>query len=183
MGTSVINVRGRDRAGLLADPGFVYVGRRARGGWPDSPWGNPFRLSMWTIGDGARQVLGETGQRISATIAHLALVTSTDDADPGRDFWPDVGAPPIGELLAYRDFVRSNIGALAGKTLGCWCCDVPDGRRSRGPDRLCHAVTLARLADGDPDLTGERRARGKRRRGTRARRGPVPAPDPQGRLF
>jgi hypothetical protein len=42
MTTRVINVGGRDRALLLADPDFVYVGRRTRG-WPASPWGNPYR--------------------------------------------------------------------------------------------------------------------------------------------
>lgn len=40
--TTVITVRSRDRAALLADPSFVYVGRRCAG-WLASPWGNPFK--------------------------------------------------------------------------------------------------------------------------------------------
>jgi hypothetical protein len=45
MTTRVINVGDRDRAELLSDPDFVYVGRRTRG-WPDSPWGNPYRVGQ-----------------------------------------------------------------------------------------------------------------------------------------
>jgi hypothetical protein len=41
MSTRVIKVSVRDRTELLADPDFVYVGRRTRG-WPASPWGNPY---------------------------------------------------------------------------------------------------------------------------------------------
>jgi hypothetical protein len=41
--TTVISVRGRNHAVLLADPGFVYVGRAVRWTqWEASIWGNPF---------------------------------------------------------------------------------------------------------------------------------------------
>ena len=41
--TTVISVRGRSHAELMEIEGFVYVGRRCRG-WPDSIWGNPWRV-------------------------------------------------------------------------------------------------------------------------------------------
>jgi Domain of unknown function (DUF4326) len=44
----VLNARGMNPDQL--PPGAVYIGRRARGGWPATKWGNPFKLPK----DGSR---------------------------------------------------------------------------------------------------------------------------------
>jgi hypothetical protein len=115
---------------LLADPDFVYVGRRTRNGWPESPWGNPFKLSKFE-GD----ELSQRAQAVSR-FAHLVI-----DPDMPAD---------LESLRSKRDFIRAHYRELAGKTLGCWCCDLdgpPPG--GYGDGQLCHAVILARLADGE----------------------------------
>jgi hypothetical protein len=51
-------------------------------------------------------------------------------------------------------FLRSRLGELRGKVLGCWCCDW-DGHGE--PAVPCHAVVLARLADAPPERDAPRR--------------------------
>jgi hypothetical protein len=184
--TRVINVRGRDRAELEADPDFVYVGRRTRGGWPDSPWGNPFHVSAYRREEGMSDQDHEFKARICSVLAYVALVTPESDPlgpgfdyyfDPERDYRPGVPIPSREELRAYRELVRSNIASLRGKTLGCWCCDVSEQPRTGwGADQACHAVILARLADGDPSLLREKKRKAKRR-------GRARPSDDQGMLF
>jgi hypothetical protein len=109
--TTVINVRGKKRAELLADPDFLYVGRAVgRAGWKASKWGNPFTVAAFGLD--------------AVSMYEVALTQGEDRA------WQDL---------------RLQLPELKGKTLGCWCCDY-DG--TGPPERPCHAVVLARLADG-----------------------------------
>jgi hypothetical protein len=154
MTTKVINVTGRDRDELMTDPAFVYVGRQTRNGWPQSPWGNPFRLSTF-------KDLGELGQRHMAVKCYQHLVIDPDE---------DIPADMPDHLLDVRRFVRSNFHTLRGKTLGCWCCEVREiPVCGWGVDHLCHAVILARLADGGLYLDWQKperpRRRGRQRKG------------------
>jgi hypothetical protein len=146
IGTKVINVSDRDREALLADPSFVYVGRRTRNGWPESPWGNPFKLSMFEGTDLKPRVEAVT------CFAHMVI-------DPQTPLGAD-------NLREKREFIRSNLQTLKGKTLGCWCCDLPTYPvYGWGDTELCHAVILARLVEGDLLLNWERpEQRGKRRK-------------------
>jgi hypothetical protein len=143
--TKVINVKGRNRAELLADPNFVYVGRRTRNGWPESPWGNPFATSQFEGSDFSRQY--------EAVAWFTCLVI-----DPG------IGSASEA-LRAKRDFIRAHFHELGGKTLGCWCCDLVEGPLcGYGPGELCHAVILARLADGELLLDWQKPGPARRRR-------------------
>lgn len=47
--------------------------------------------------------------------------------------------------LQARPDLLARLPELRGKRLGCWCCDW-DGHGE--PAQPCHAVALARLADG-----------------------------------
>lgn len=140
--TTVINVRGRDRHVLLADPDFVYVGRtNRRTGWVGEGWGNPWRSGDFSGGVAA--CVEFFGARLSEMLRYLPLWAN------GRP-WLD---PQFSDLihLDHQDFDRLSWmagglleGDLVGKRLGCWCCDWGG---SGEPERPCHAVTLARIAD------------------------------------
>ena len=108
----MVNVRGLERAALVADPDFVYVGRAVRrgGGWPGSIWGNSHTSASC---GGAAEAVRRFEQEIRG-YSNRAI------------------------------FLRSLLGELRGKTLGCWCCDW-DGHGE--PSKPCHAVVLARMAD------------------------------------
>ena len=113
--TTVICLRGRDRATLLADPDFVYVAWAVHiHGWAGSLWG----LAM-------------------------AGADAAGRAEAARRFEREIA----GDSARAR-FLRSRLGELRGKVLGCWCCDW-DGHGA--PARPCHAVILARMADGVTD--------------------------------
>jgi hypothetical protein len=109
-GIRVISVRDRDRAALLADPDFVYVGRRCAG-WPASPFANPFKVADFPGGP-------------RAAVAHYAAHLRSGSV--------------------YARGVLAALPSLRGKTLGCWCGSWSPGE----PEIACHAVVLARLADG-----------------------------------
>ena len=121
--TTVVNVRGRDRAELEADPNFEYVGRRTgRGGakeWPASVFGNPFKTQG-----------------------------SYDASAVVRDFEAElriaVNEPASNRADARFVAMAAKLHTLKGKRLGCWCCDWPGEGK---PSKPCHAVVLARLAD------------------------------------
>lgn len=119
--TRVISVRGRKRAELEADPDFVYVGRQVRfTTWTErSPWANPFKVG-----------------RDAATAEEV--VRMYEDALMGR-----IGS--IHDRAASAAF-RRELWTLKGKALGCWCCDWNPGEPIVTP---CHAIVLARLAEGE----------------------------------
>jgi hypothetical protein len=116
--TSVISVRGRDRAELLADPNFVYVGRKCRG-WIGSAWGNPFRVRP-------KDRNHDRG----------SVARSAQEAVARYEMWIKRHAESSPD--------RFNLGSLRGKTLGCWCCDWRPGEPITTP---CHAIILAQLAE------------------------------------
>jgi Domain of unknown function (DUF4326) len=117
MPTTVIDLRGRDRAGVLADPAFVYVGRAVpRRGWKASPWGNPFPEGRAVVVEGVLHPAADA----AACVARYAA-------------W-----------MARHPERMARIPELRGRVLGCWCCDW-DG--AGDPIRPCHAVWLARAAD------------------------------------
>ena len=77
----------------------------------------------------------------------------------------EIAANVSDELKKKREFIRSNFPELRGKTLGCWCCDLfTYPLRGWGWDHLCHAVVLARLAEGDLLLDWRKTERPRRRR-------------------
>lgn len=128
--TRVISVRGKDRLRLMSDPGFRYVGRRCAG-WMNSPWGNPYKVAAF--GPDA--------------MAHYRRAI-----DYARRWHPNAWQYeklPMSHLIPSSDFDRFRegmlrIGELRGRTLGCWCGEWEPGR----PEIACHAVELAKLADG-----------------------------------
>jgi hypothetical protein len=91
--TTVISVRGRNRAELLADPSFVYVGRRCAG-WPASIWGNPFKVASPVWGDPIR---GDEVSDVQTAVERFEAYLRSN-----------------AELMA-------RLPELRGKTLGCWC--------------------------------------------------------------
>jgi hypothetical protein len=125
--TTVVNVRGKDRATLEADPDFVYVGRAVwRGGWKQSFWANPRRLRK---DEDPTEAVGEYFERIAEALTV-----------------PDEPPSPRGRLtyFVWALGVKTLLPGLRGKKLGCWCCDW-DGTGK--PERPCHAVVLARFAN------------------------------------
>jgi hypothetical protein len=126
--TTVVNVRGKVPADLLADPDFVYVGRpvyRGRHNWHGSPWGNPFRVGM-------------------GRPAAVRLL--------GRDLDCYPRAESLDRYLCFKFYrawlhersdLAGRLPGLRGKRLGCWCGDWCPG----DPLIYCHAVILAGLAD------------------------------------
>jgi hypothetical protein len=134
--TTVINVRGRKRAELEADPDFIYVGRRVpRAGWPDSPWGNPFKVGMDSIE--AVRLFDHWGQSGIVDRQVICVIDeATLDAEAAVEF--------CRQWVVSCPALRARLPELRGKILGCWCCDW-DGTGE--PSRPCHAVILARLAD------------------------------------
>jgi hypothetical protein len=137
--TAVINARGRDHAAIRRDAGFVYVGRyNARCGYPCSPWANPFKPGM-TWAEACR------------------ICGASDDSNPPYQVLDAAAAVRwYVRWLATQPLLMNSLGELRGKTLVCWCCNHEgDGE----PDQPCHAVALARLADGIeevPDAAVER---------------------------
>lgn len=96
--TTVTSVRGKNRADLLADPAFVYVGRQCAG-WSRSPFGNPYRVQR----QGFRMVDGSCCRTPEEAIAKYRA-------------W----------LLRNLKHLPP-LETLRGKTLGCWCGDWKPG--------------------------------------------------------
>ena len=123
MKTTVVNVRGLDPEAFHADPRNVYVGRsvsgHGAGNWRGSIFGNPYK------GSGRAGVI-----------------------DAVREFEKELRiaiAEPDSNRADNRFVVMARaLPTLRGKRLGCWCtCWDGEGE----PDKPCHAVVLARLAD------------------------------------
>lgn len=131
--TTVISVRGRSAKELKGDPNFVYVGRAARGGWKASPWGNPFRFkppNTMVIDFGVVDIAWFNTQ---ATVDR-SMSTAEKCVDLYRQW------------IAFREpLMARRFSELKGKTLGCWCGDWRHG----DPEIPCHAVVLAKLAEGE----------------------------------
>lgn len=130
--TTVISVRGIKgdaRVRTLADPDFVYVGRRCAG-WPHSYWGNPFKPKMDAI-------------KAIGVLARLRVMMSAISPYEGD------GTLSVADCLKwYQVFVENSglcalLPELSGKRLGCWCGNWSPGE----PEIECHAVVLAKLAD------------------------------------
>lgn len=134
--TSVVKVRGRFRAELLADPAFLYVGRRvAWTKWTASVWGNPFRVGM----DPSQAM------RILDNMPHL--VSSRIEFD--GPLTPAKAIECFACGLTTDATLSRRLPEFQGKHLGCWCCDWDGGERL--PEIPCHAVALALMADGRID--------------------------------
>jgi hypothetical protein len=136
--TTVISVRGKKPDELLADPDFIYVGRAMpRQGWKASVWGNPFKPGMeenecWSIMD-------------SIPPMDCLII------ERGQDGWTSFNPARPNSLVAWfemylrvRKSLWDQLPDLKGRKLGCWCGFWQPGE----PDIGCHAVVLARLADG-----------------------------------
>lgn len=123
--TTVISVRGRPRAELEADPGFVYVGRPCYG-WPGSDFGNPFKGA-----DAQCNPIGPE-EAVRRFVAWL---------ETGEDF----GHHTPKAMARRRETILRRLPDLRGRVLGCWCLDWAPALGE--PRKPCHAVALARLAD------------------------------------
>lgn len=130
-----VAVRRRKPAELLADPDFVYVGRRHPAGWTASKWANPFKSGM----------THEEAVTLFRRLAHNEPVP-----------WPfgDIKARSPVEwfdlYLKCKDSLIESLPTLVGKRLGCWCGEWSEGH----PDIGCHAVAIAKIvnkiAKGEP---------------------------------
>jgi hypothetical protein len=139
--TTVISVRGRGRATLLADPTFVYVGRRCAG-WPASIWGNPWRPEQFR--GGAAECNAHYERVIAASLATFRA--SDDEVDCVYDrLWVLTDGLGKSEMDRLSEATK-RLRELRGKQLGCWCGTWSPG----GPELLCHAVVLAKLAESRP---------------------------------
>jgi hypothetical protein len=134
--TTVISVRGihgKEQTALQLDPTFVYVGRPCAG-WLGSKWGNPFKPGM------------------DAIRAMKLLAAIRAPADSIMPYHGD-GTLAVADCLKWyqalveHSGLRAQLPSLRGKRLGCWCGDWEPG----GPELLCHAVVLAKLADAAPE--------------------------------
>jgi hypothetical protein len=132
--TRVISVRGKGRATLLADPSFVYVGRACRG-WPASIWQNRLKV-------------GATHWEAFRFAHDLKLKSRPPPYEWARE---PTDAEQVVECyakwLTFQKDLMGRLHELRGKTLGCWCVDW-DGTGE--PEKPCHAVILARLAEAAP---------------------------------
>jgi hypothetical protein len=127
--TRVISVRGLNPAVMLADPNFAYVGRKCYG-WPGSPWGNPFRVYSSRMQSFDNRLVG--GLWLAEASKAIGDLPPLEKAVELHRRW----------ILSQPDYL-ANLYRLRGKALGCWCGAWTPGE----PEILCHAVTLARLAD------------------------------------
>lgn len=115
--TTVVKVGKKNCDELLANPDFVWVGRRTnRLKMPASVWGNPFRVGS--------HYRGHFVNRRQAV--HLFIRALDIDPEPK---WEEL---------------RQLLPTLKGKILGCACCNW-DGVGE--PETDCHAVELAKRAE------------------------------------
>jgi|GEM_PF-3218933 len=125
--TTVISVRGQDYESLMANPDFVYVGRRVHYTKWQTPsvFANPY--SVHSFPSNALAFF-----EADLALAYLGLIV------PKR-------MDRHGKSHHYEDQFRAMIprlGELRGKTLGCWCGNYPEN-----PDLVCHARLLAELVN------------------------------------
>jgi hypothetical protein len=133
--TTVMNVRGHRPDELLARSDFVYVGRAVpRVGWKASIWGNPNHVRR---GEDPAKAVDVYREFIETALDFPMKLPS--DCSPYE----------LDEQTNALE-ICLNLYTLRGKCLGCWCCDW-DGTGE--PERPCHAVVLAQLADSldDPE--------------------------------
>lgn len=119
--TTVVNVRGRKPGDLMNIGNFLYVGRPVpRCGWRGSPWANPWKVSR----------------------------------EPSETLRPNEVPTAEEAVRLYEGWIRREIQTshraypireLIGKQLGCWCVDWNGKGEPAAP---CHAVVLARIANG-----------------------------------
>ena len=124
--TTVISVRGRDRAALMAEPDFTYIGRCCAG-WPASPFGNPFKPRMLGIDVAAifkRVPESELTRGQVIQVHHLRPITSRQ-AIEYYEQW-----------LRMHANLMDRLPELKGRRLGCWCHPKP-----------CHGDVLKELTD------------------------------------
>lgn len=141
MKTTVINVRGRDRAALLADPNFVYVGRGCSG-FPASPWGNPFKVGMDPFE--AMRILDREFEIAESRMIRIHFDGKLTAGKAVECFGHWAMTRFRQRSIKHRDRWRDELHKLRGKSLGCWCLDWDgDGK----PPMRCHAVMLATMAD------------------------------------
>lgn len=144
MPTTVISVRGQDRAALLTDPLFVYVGRKCAG-WPASVWGNPWHPEQFRGGTAQCVAHYELTMRASVRFLHA----TDDEIDAvGDELWSITNGLGVDEMNRLYQATR-RLPELRGKVLGCWCGSWQPGE----PDILCHAVVLAKMADALEEST------------------------------
>lgn len=132
--TTVVNVRGKRPEDFANDPDFIYVGRTVwRTPWTASPFGNPFK----------------PGMSLDDAIDILAMIPASDvigDPEAEVDDLTDASLVNLYRIYVLgRRSLSGRLHELRGKRLGCWCCSF-DGTGE--PSKPCHAVVLARLADG-----------------------------------
>lgn len=119
--TTVVNIRGRKPRDLMNTRDFLYVGRPVpRAGWAGSRWANPWRVAKQPF-----------------RVVRSTDVPTVEIAVERYESW-------------IRDMIRRfpsqfPVSELIGKQLGCWCVDWNGKGEPAAP---CHAVVLARIANG-----------------------------------
>lgn len=125
----VVNVRGRKDLEFGGTDGVIYVGRAVpRAGYQRSRWANP-----WKVDDFATPE-----ECVTHYTAMVQIVLSY--CGPGKY---DTLLTDMHTWDMFRHGIHS-VHAIAGRTLGCWCCDW-DGTSE--PSKPCHAVVLWKLAN------------------------------------
>lgn len=116
--TTVITVRKQDRAKLLADPEFVYVGRMCAG-WQGSLFGNPY-----TVASHGQEKAFDMFQRELTAAVRGEIIRGP--------------FPERFKVMAAR------LHELRGKRLGCWCgCWEPGQTLKCHAVALAQAAELA----------------------------------------
>lgn len=138
----VVKVNGRHRDSFLANPDFVYVGRRFAG-FDGSIFGNPFTVQQY-------------GRENAILQFRLFLI----DAIRGTAKNPN----GLGQIDRVFFEMAASLHQLRGKYLGCWCLDW-DGVSFPAP-QSCHAVILNLAVRGL--LVGPNEAEGPIHPGLRA---------------
>lgn len=128
--TTVINVRGRKDLDFSGHDGVIYVGRAVpRAGYQRSRWANPWKASEFASAH--------------ACVEHYAqMVKHVLGYEVGNNY--DMKIKTLYEVEMFYEGIKTAC-QLRGRVLGCWCCDWNGTGEPAAP---CHAVVLARLADG-----------------------------------
>jgi hypothetical protein len=125
----VVNVRGRKYLEFGGKSGVIYVGRAVpRAGYQRSRWANPWKVQDFATPEDC----------IDHYKAMIQIVLGY--AGPGKY---DTRLTSTYDWEMFREGIHC-VHLLAGRTLGCWCCDW-DGTSE--PSAPCHAVVLWKLAN------------------------------------